>query len=65
MMTFQLFTLVTNNPLLEDPYCALSTDGDRLLMIAEDMIRLDLPADKLELSKLYKDYEDLLFLGQY
>lgn len=55
-MTFQLFTLVTDNPLVEDPYCALSTDGARLLMISENMIRLDLPVDNLELEKLYTDY---------
>lgn len=55
-MTFRLFTLITDNPLLEDPYCALSTDGTRLLMISEDMIRLEFPIDKNEMEKLYKDY---------
>ncbi len=58
-MTFQLFTLVSNNPLLDYSYCALSTDGPngtRLLMIAEDMISLEVPADETELEELYEDY---------
>jgi len=55
-MTFQLFTLITDNPLLDDPYCALSADGTRLLMISEEMIRLELPMDQLECEKLFIDY---------
>jgi hypothetical protein len=55
-LTFQLFTLITDNPLLEDPYCAINVDGTRLLMISEDMIRLELPMDQLECEKLFKDY---------
>lgn len=58
-MIFQLFTLVSNNPLLDYSYCALSTDGPngtRLLMIAEDMISLEVPVDETELEELYEDY---------
>lgn len=58
-MKFQLFTLVSNNPLLEYSYCALNTEGEngaRLLMIADDLISLYVPADETELEELYEDY---------
>jgi hypothetical protein len=58
-MIFQLFTLLSNNPLLDYSYCALSTDGQggtRLLLIAEDLISLEVPADETDLEVLYKDY---------
>lgn len=55
-MKFQLFTMVGNDPMLEDPYCAISTDGTRLLMISEDMIRFDVPADSFERVALYDVY---------
>lgn len=58
-MIFQLFTLASNNPLLDYSYCALSKDdpsGSRLLLIAEDMISLEVPADETDLEDLYNDY---------
>ena len=55
-MTFQIFTLITDNPLLEDPYCAINADGTRLLMTSDEMTRLELPIDKLELKKLNNNY---------
>ena len=58
-MVFQLFTLVSNNPFLDYSYCALSKDdpsGPRLLLIAEDLISLEVPADESDLEELYKDY---------
>ena len=58
-MIFHLFTLVSNNPLLDYSYCALSTEGKggiRLLLIAEDLISLEVPADETDLEELYKDY---------
>lgn len=55
-MKFKLFTLVSSNLLLEDPYCAINSAGDRLLMISEDMIRFDIPTDPKELAELYHDY---------
>lgn len=55
-MVFQIFALITDNHLLEFPYCALSSDRNRLLMICDEMIRYDSPTEQADSETLYRDY---------
>ena len=55
-MKFQLHTIVGNDLMIDDPYCAVSEDRTRVLFISDDLNRFHIPADETDLTALEESY---------